>query len=374
MDTNQLITNAIKQKKVAMPDYDVSNDAVVAKYANKELPSSKKKRAGITPYTGVWDAKLATHLLKRAMFGVKQSEINALVALGSADAAVNELVNAVPNLMPIPVNYYEAIYPDSTLTVPLGSTWINAAEGDGSTNYYRNIGLKGQWLRSMIEQNMSIYEKLTLFWHNHIPVEANVVNDARFMYRYLNKIRGYTLGNFKALVKDITTEGAMLFYLNGYVNNKFSPDENYARELQELFTVGKDGGPQYSEDDVKAAARALTGWRIDYPNITSYFEPTFHDTANKVFSSFYGSTTVAGQSGAAAGQAELDALINMVFSGQSGLTTAKYVCRELYKFFVYYNIDANTEANVITPLANTFIANNWEIKPVLLQLFKSDHF
>jgi uncharacterized protein (DUF1800 family) len=374
MDSNRLITNAIKQKKLALPDYDVNSDKVVAQYANKELPIGKKTRAGLTPYAGVWNAKLATHLIKRTMFGVKQSEINALLALGSADAAVNAIVNAVPNAMPLPVNYYEATYPDSTLAVPLGATWINAAEGDGTTNYYRNIGLKGQWVRAMMEQNMSIFEKLTLFWHNHIPVEANVVNDARYMYRYLNKLRGYTLGNFKTLVKDMTTEGAMLYYLNGYVNNKFSPDENYARELQELFTVGKDGGQQFNEDDVKAAARALTGWRIDYANISSYFEPTFHDTANKVFSAFYGTATINGQSGAAAGAAELDNLINMIFSGQSGLTTAKYICRELYKFFVYYNIDANVETNIITPLANTFVASNWEIKPVLLQLFKSDHF
>jgi uncharacterized protein (DUF1800 family) len=373
MDSNILITNAIKQKKMAFSTYDVSKDKVVEKYANKELPVAKKTRAGVNPYTGVWNKQLATHLLKRTMFGAKESEINAVLAMGTADATVDALLNNVPNPMPLPINWYEGIFADTT-GVPLGATWINAPQGMGNEDYYRNIGLKGQWVRAMMEQNLSIFEKMSLFWHNHIPVEANVVNDARYMYRYLNKIRAYTLGNFKTMVHDITTEGAMLYYLNGNVNNKFSPDENYARELQELFTVGKDGGQQYDEDDVKAAARALTGWRIDYANISSYFEPTFHETTNKLFSAFYGSTTIVGQTGLAAGQAELTDLINMIFSGQSGLTTAKHVCRELYKFFVYYNVDANVEANIITPLAQTFINSNWEIKPVLSQLFKSDHF
>ena len=165
----------------------------------------------------------------------------------------------------------------------------------------------------------------------------------------------------------------MLYYLNGYLNTNTSPDENYARELQELFTIGKENTPNYTEDDVKAAAKVLTGWRINTTTTlpTVYFDSTKHHTSNKLFSSFYGNTTIAYQSGSN-GALETDALMDMVFSKQQEV--AKFICRKLYRFFIYYTIDNTVEANVITPLAQIFINNNWDIVPVLKTLYKSEHF
>jgi uncharacterized protein (DUF1800 family) len=171
---------------------------------------------------------------------------------------------------------------------------------------------------------------------------------------------------------------AMLMYLNGDRNTYVSPNENYGRELQELFTVGKDanGNPQYTEDDVKEAARALTGWRNDLVGTTSangynsLFQSNRHDTNNKVFSSWYGNATITGQSGTA-GANELDDLMNIIFQRTE---VAEFICRKLYRWFVYYEIDAATETNVIQPLAVIFRSNNYDIIPVLSALFKSEHF
>lgn len=163
----------------------------------------------------------------------------------------------------------------------------------------------------------------------------------------------------------------MLRYLNGYLNVASAPDENYARELMELFTLGKGPGSQYTENDVKEAAKILTGWQINGNTYTAVFTSNRHSSVNKTFSSFFNNTVITGRTGASAGQLELTDLLNMIFATQEA---AKYIVRRFYRFFVYYAIDSNTEANVITPLADIFRSNNYDIKPVLSALFKSEHF
>jgi uncharacterized protein (DUF1800 family) len=169
----------------------------------------------------------------------------------------------------------------------------------------------------------------------------------------------------------------MLQYLNGDSNTNTSPNENYGRELQELFTVGKGAEigagnyTNYTEEDVKAAARVLTGWRDVRGTAAAEFQDKKHDVKDKVFSSAYGGTVITGRSGAEAGNLELDDLINMIFAQTE---TAKCFCRKLYRFFVYYQIDAKVEADIIAPLADQFIEGGFEVKPVLAALFKSAHF
>jgi uncharacterized protein (DUF1800 family) len=164
----------------------------------------------------------------------------------------------------------------------------------------------------------------------------------------------------------------MLRYLNGYLNTNTAPDENYARELQELFTLGKENNPNYTEDDVKAAARVLTGWRIKPEDESVFFKPEAHDTNSKTFSSFYNGTVIAGRSDATGGDAELTDLINMIFS--KSVEVSEFIVKKLYTWFCYYTIDADTITNVIQPLAQQFRDGNWEIKPVLATLLKSEHF
>ena len=168
----------------------------------------------------------------------------------------------------------------------------------------------------------------------------------------------------------------MLFYLNGAYNNKEAPDENYARELQELFCIGKGTNANFTESDVQEAAKILTGWVISNEGfsfegpLTSFFYPDWHDTQDKQFSSFYGNRVITGRSGSD-GAEETDELLDMIFDNDE---TALYICRRIYNFFVYHEIDEATETNVIVPLAAIFRANNFEIGPVLNTLFKSEHF
>jgi uncharacterized protein (DUF1800 family) len=166
----------------------------------------------------------------------------------------------------------------------------------------------------------------------------------------------------------------MLIYLNGRFNTATAPDENYARELQELFTLGKENNPNYNENDVKAAAKVLTGWQVTTGAVPfgSYFTLSRHDKTNKQFSSFYNNTLITGRNSATAGMEELDDLLTMIFNKSTEVS--RFIVRRLYRFFIYSKIDAATEANVIAPLAQTFVQSNWEIKPVLEQLLKSEHF
>jgi len=192
---------------------------------------------------------------------------------------------------------------------------------------------------------------------------------ARPWYDQYMTLRANALGNFKQLVKAITLDPAMLIYLNGNTNKKTAPNENFGRELQELYTIGKGPDSHYTEDDVRAAARVLTGHTID-SNFAYYFDIAGHDDQNKAFSSFYGGTIVTGRSGAS-GTGELDDMLNMIFSTTE---SAKFICRKLYSFFIYYKIDDTIETNIITPLAQLFRNSGYDIKTVLAALFKSDHF
>ena len=226
----------------------------------------------------------------------------------------------------------------------------------------------------IVSQERNVLEKMTLFWHNHFSTEADTIGRAIWCYQNNVVLRKNALGNFKQFVREMTKDVGMLVYQNGYLNTNVAPDENYGRELQELFTVGKgsDNATQgFAEADVKAAAKVLTGWQINGTTNTSLFNSARHDSTNKQFSSFYNNTVITGRTGATAGDLELDDLLNMIFSIND---PSMHICRKLYRWFIYYDIDAATEANVITPLAQIFRANNYDIKPVLSALFKSDHF
>ena len=210
---------------------------------------------------------------------------------------------------------------------------------------------------------------MTLFWHNHFATVLNTYNDGRLGYKYLETIRTNAMGNFRTLVKAITLEPAMLSFLNGDANTATAPDENYGRELQELFTIGKGPNSLYTEADVKAAARVLTGYRFSNSTMATSFVTNKHDANPKQFSAFYANTLInnTGNGGAD----ELDDLITMILNTNE---CAEYLCRRLYRFFVYYNIDSTVETNIIGPLATILRNSNYDIKTTLSALFKSEHF
>ncbi|WP_127130968.1 DUF1800 domain-containing protein [Pseudoflavitalea rhizosphaerae] len=329
---------------------------------------------GLNPYTGPWTTNEVVHLLKRTMFGAKKTDVDYFSAM-TMDAAVDTLLNVPATVPPPPVKGYtnEDINPaDPDCAIPIGSTWVNTHTNDGQANYNRIISWKAWWASLMINQDRNIGEKMTLFWHNHFATETGFYKVGIYAYRHYLLLRRYATGNFKELVRGVTIDLAMLNYLNGMLSRKEAPDENYARELQELFTLGKENNPNYTEPDVITAARVLTGWCINEETDEVFFDINRHDTGSKTFSSFYGGTTIAGRSDANAGEAELDDLLTMIFN--KNVEVSEFMVRKLYRYFVYYTIDANTETNVIKPLAQLFRNSNWEVKPVLERLFKSEHF
>jgi uncharacterized protein (DUF1800 family) len=161
----------------------------------------------------------------------------------------------------------------------------------------------------------------------------------------------------------------MLKYLNGYVNTASAPDENYGRELQELFTQGKGVNSLYTQADVEAAARVCTGWRITDSTVTSYFDAANHDTNPKQFSSYYNNTIINDTSGG--GINEITELVSMLLTTNE---CAEYICRCLYINFVYYDIDSTVQSLVIDPMAQALRNSNYDIKTVLSLLFNSEHF
>ncbi len=313
-------------------------------------------------------SQMAIHLCRRTMFGAKKEDVVFFTGKHVKDAVSILLAEGEDNPTP-PVNTYN----DDKYTDPeilLGETWVTSHKYDGMNNYRRINSVKAWWMGAMLNQQRTLREKMVLFWHNHFATETRTIDNALHIYNHNALLRQYALGNFRYFTKEITVDPAMLKYLNGVANTKQAPDENYGRELQELFTVGKGPNSHYTEDDVKAAAHVLTGYYIDKDTYTSKFGPGRHDQGDKNFSAFYGNHTIAGQKDQA-GANELDEMLDMIFEKEE---VSKFICRKLYRFFVYHNIDEFTEQKIITPLAAIFRKNNYEIKPVLQTLFESRHF
>jgi len=331
-----------------------------------------RTNSGINTYTGAWTEQEIVHLLKRTMFGATKADIN-YFKTRSMSQTVDELLNpTAPNPTP-PVKEYTTTTQPGTPdgNIAQGDTWVNDINNDGTVNSQRRASYKKWFTGNLINQDRSIREKLVMLMIDHFGNEASEVGNAIWTYRQQDLIRQNILGNYKSLITNISKDISMLRYLNGYLNQASAPDENYARELMELFTLGKGPGSQYSESDVKEAAKVLTGWQVNTTTYTTIFNSNRHSSANKTFSTFFSGTVIAGRTGATAGDLELNDLVNMIFAQQE---VAKYIVRKFYRWFVYYAIDSATEANVITPLADIFRTNNYELKPMLLALFKSEHF
>ena len=260
----------------------------ISRYANKELPKNlARTTTTLAPYTGPWGYAQAAHLLRRCLFGPTRPEM--LTAAGSSLTAVLNALLTVPATAPAPPVSVSA----TDTSVALGSTWVGEVFNQ-SFEGVRRTSLRDWWLGLQLNQGPTLVEKMMLFWHNHFVVEFSDINDARMGYEYVRLLRQHALGNFKQLTKDVTVTPAMLRYLNGNQSTGGAPNENYGRELLELFTVGK--GPligtgnytNYTEADVQAAAKVLTGWRDQAtPPVSSYFTASRHDTTTKLFSSAF---------------------------------------------------------------------------------------
>ena len=342
--------------------------------------------SGLAAYTGAWTVWEAAHLLRRVGFGVKKADLDALLLMNVSDA-VNTLLSISAPTVPsaTALNYYQNTLPDSG-GILLGESWtsnnltyVNA--DDGTNNTLRQNSLTSWSWGLCIHDGTTIREKMMQFWYHFIPVNFDDVrsqqrNSATMCNDYMNLLRNNALGNFKTLIKDVAKTPAMLVYLGNQYSTATVPNENFARELMELFTMGKVPTQNYIENDVIAASKVFSGWRVSgfstaYP-LVSAFNSGYHNQADKTFSLNFGNTIIYNQTGAN-GANEFDIFFDLLFTQQQD-TIAKYLCRRIYRYFIYYDIDANIEANVIVPLAALLVANNWQMAPVMSTLFKSEHF
>lgn len=256
--------------------------------------------------------------------------------------------------------------------IPFGAP-ETTGQNQNNLDGQRRVLLKQWWLGEMMDPARGFIEKLTLFWQNHFVVEADAVQDVRFLYHYLYTLREHSLGNFRSFVIAITRDPSMLLYLNGNENVAGRPNENYARELLELFALGRGN---YSEEDVKEAARVLTGWRsTNYRNanvatIDSQFRAGQHDNGNKTFSEHFQKKVIVGHTGTNAGETELAELVDMILSHPE---SARFIVRKLYRWYIKGEISTEVEKNFIQPLASDF-AKDFQLAPLLKRMLTSSHF
>ncbi len=417
------LTQGSSQEK---PNISATKDPLFERYARKQLggrhyseqiinppvgpdanPTANRSgnvTSGLNAYTGSWGNAEAAHLLRRVGFGVKKGDLDVYTAMtmsGAVDAlltvpTVTPALPALPYSPPsapsgTPLNYYNATYADSS-GITLGADWTGtnltfaSTSNDGSVEYTRQTSLSAWSWGICINDGTIIREKMVNFWYHLIPVNFDDVrgminNSSTANHQYMKLLRDNALGNYNTLIRAIAKTPAMLVYLSNQYSTANAPNENFGRELMELFMLGKVPTQNYTEDDIKAAAKVLSGWRVTssftgpFP-FTVGFSYTYHNQTNKQFSSFFAtppSTGAINNQPMASGANEFDLFFNMLFA-QQGVTIAKYICRRLYRFFVYYDIDTNVEANVIAPLATALINANWEIMPVMKMLLKSEHF
>ena len=213
------------------------------------------------------------------------------------------------------------------------------------------VELSDWWLRRMTTAQDPLQEKLTLFWHSHFATSAQKVQDTYAMWRQNQTFRENARGNFGALAKAISRDPAMIFWLDLQQSRVRQPNENFARELMELFTLGEG---HYTEADVTEAARAFTGYRVDPRDDVFRFAMFEHDAGPK---------RVLGRSGNFNGDDVIDILLAQP-------ACATFLARKLWTFFAY----DNPSAPIVDSLAGTLRANRYELRPVLTEIFRSAEF
>lgn len=327
----------------------------------------------LSPYTGTWNAATAGHLLRRSCYGPNAEQIRRATSEGMV-ATLDRLFTPRPAPTP-PLNYSDRIDQNA----PIGTTWINSPfTGDNTTRAARFRSTQAWVLEDLYREEINIQGRLMTFWHNHFVIDYDTVRDPRYLYTYYETLRRNVLGNFRTFVEEITVDPGMLRYLDGRSNTRRAPNENYARELMELFTLGKgkDAGPgdytTFTEHDVLELAKVLTGWiDVGYNSqtigtIDKRFVPNRHDNSDKELSHRFNNTIISN-----GGEEEYKTLIDIILQREE---VATFIARKVYIYFVSTEIDATVESEIIEPLAEIFRTSNYEIAPMVRALLASEHF
>lgn len=338
--------------------------------------------ASLSPLSGFLGHRRAAHLLRRISYRFTRPTVDQMASQTAAQVT-GTLLQANPLQLDQP------IYKDLAAQGAPVETWLLPLPGTPQTSLPAEDFVLRRWVIvwwcNEALRDAGIGHKMEFFFHQFFQTAANTSRNSAF-FDYLQLLRWGSLGNFKKLAYKMVTDNNMLSYLNNTQNTKNNPNENFAREFFELFTIGK--GPQigpgdytnYTEDDIVQASKVLTGFRtrsnrdvLDVETNIPRGDAVFaqHSTGNKTFSSKFNNTVINGASNAAGMWVELQAFVDMIFAQPE---TAKNLCRRLYRFFVSRNISAEIENDIIVPLSNTLISNNFEVLPVLQQLLQSQHF
>ncbi len=306
--------------------------------------------SSLAPYTAPLDPSRVRHLFRRAGFSASVQTVNQASGT-SANALVDALINEAQNLPPMPTPEWAAWNRDNY-----------PADDDQARTLIRSHieTFRLDYTRGLLNNNLR--DRLSFFWSNHFVTELDVYESPAFLFEYIQCLQRNALGNFKTFVSEIGLTNAMLFYLDGAYNNGQNPNENYSRELFELFTLGEGNG--YTEEDVVETSRALSGYteRGEVRWTPVIFDVTTFDA---------GSKTILGRTG----NWGYDDVIDILFDERPN-EIARFICQKLYEFFVHPDSDddAGNAQSIISGMANTFVASNFEIAPVLSQLLKSQHF
>ncbi len=339
---------AAAEKRIAAKDAKI--DAAVAKI----YPLRAAAMGGLKLLAPErWDYANARHLLVRAGFGGTPQEVEELYQKGLYKA----------------VDYLVQFYKQPAANAPLDITRPLVAdpfEQKLRNRFLRDRGaaarravergqtsrLRQWWLKRMVESPRPLQEKLTLFWHGLFAAQDSVVNNSYTMYRQNQLFREHAAGNYGALLYGIVHDPAMIRYLDNNKNVKGEPNENLAREILELFAMGVDQG--YTEEDIIQAARALTGYTFDNNTGGFRYVHSKHDTDDK---------TIFGKTGPWTG----DDLVRLILDQPA---TSRFIARRLFEYFACRDPQEET----VERLATVLRANNYELEPMLENLFLSEEF
>ena len=280
-----------------------------------------------------FDGKWVAHLYRRAGYGCTPSDMKEAMKVG-LDATLEKM--RTPGVVTGPSKTPPAI---DNANLPAGAIQVRAA-----------------WLQRMLSGSEPLRERLTLFWHNHFATSINKVQDASLMQRQVDLIRKHALGKFGPFLREMSRDAAMLIWLDSNQNVKAHPNENYAREVMELFSLGVGN---YKEKDVQEAARAFTGWHVSPPgagNREFVFRSGEHDFAKKTF---------LGQTGEWDG----DDIIRILLEQPA---CARFLVRKLYQFLI--NENAVPSDAFIQPLADALKKSDYDIGATVTIMLKSRHF
>lgn len=313
------------------------------------MPPINCANAGLTAYSPTaekpWNQQRVVHLYRRIAFGSGPQGVDFGQSQNPAQF-VSDIVAAAVNLPLAPE--------------PEWSDWL--ISDYSPIEEERNEQIVAQWLEwasiwlSQMKNN-GLRDRMSWFWHNHFVTQLDVYFCPSWLYRYHKLLQQYALGNFKDFVRDMGITPAMLVFLNNVQNTQFDINENFARELYELFTLGVDNG--YTQNDIVDTARAVTGWNdIDVNNFCGdiNFVNAFWDSGEK---------TIFGQTG----NWNYFDVIEILFE-QRAVEISEYICGKIYKHFV----NPEEDEIIIAELAQIFRDSNWELSVVMEAMFKSEHF